>query len=87
MQLYVSQRDSDIERVAKEMKGFGRVDLEPGESVDLEIAIDDESLCYFDPTSGWTLETCGYDFRVGFSAAELILESSWDFDGEDWTPV
>ncbi|MBT4493824.1 MAG: glycosyl hydrolase, partial [Gammaproteobacteria bacterium] len=87
VQLYVSQRDSDIERVAKEMKGFGRVDLEPGESVDLEIAIDDESLCYFDPTSGWTLETCGYDFRVGFSAAELILESSWDFDGEDWTPV
>jgi len=85
-QLYVSCRDSRVERVEKELKGFGRLLLEPGETIDLEIEVDDENLCYFDPDAGWTLESCRYDFRVGFSSADLPLESAWVFDGTQWIP-
>lgn len=85
-QLYVTMLDSTIERVEKELKGFGRVEIEPGESVDIEIEVTDEDLCYFDPTNGWTLEPCGYLFRVGFSCAELPLALAWSFDGKDWLP-
>ena len=86
-QVYVSCLESEVERVAKELKGFGRLELEPGESVDLEIEISDEALCYFDPQNGWTLESCLYDFWLADSAEDLVLQTTWRFDGEDWWPV
>ncbi len=85
-QLYVSYPNSKVLRVVKELKGFGRVELEPGEVVDLEIELSDEDLRYYDPDSGWTLEECEYLFRVGSACDDLPLESTWSFDGEDWTP-
>ncbi len=85
-QLYVSTSNSRVARVKKELKGFGRVELEPGESADLEIELKDEDLRYFDPDNRWTLEACTYHLRAGFSADELPLDSSWSFDGEDWMP-
>lgn len=85
-QLYVSYRDSAVERPVKELKGFGRVELEPGEVVDLEIELSDEELCYYDPRDGWVLEACIYEFRVGQVSDNLPLESTWRFDGEDWLP-
>ena len=85
-QIYVSQRDSQIERVVKELKGFGRVELEPGQSADLEIEIVDQDLCYYDPESGWTLEACGYIFWLADSADDLQQRSVWRFDGDRWKP-
>jgi beta-glucosidase len=85
-QLYVSYRNSSVERPVKELKGFGWVELEPGEIADLEIELSDEELCYYDPHHGWMLEACTYDFRVGQVSDNLPLESTWSFDGEDWLP-
>lgn len=85
-QVYVRYPDSHVLRVDKELKGFGRLTVEPGESVDLEIEILDEELRYFDADDGWTLENCLYEFHAGFSAAELILDSTWRYDGEGWEP-
>lgn len=86
-QLYVSYPGSHVLRVEKELKGFGRVELEPGEAVDLEIEISDQDLCFYDADDGWTLETCGYEFQAGLSSADLQLKSTWVFDGEDWAPA
>ncbi|MBT5701299.1 MAG: glycosyl hydrolase [Gammaproteobacteria bacterium] len=85
-QLYVSYRNSSVERPVKELKGFGRVELGPGETVDLEIELSDEELCYYDPDRRWVLEACTYDFRVGQVSDNLPFESAWRFDGEDWLP-
>lgn len=85
-QLYVSCPDSHVLRVAKELKGFGRVEIAAGESVDLEIELLDEEIQYFDPDDGWTLESCLYEFHAGFSADDLILDTAWRFDGEAWEP-
>jgi beta-glucosidase len=85
-QLYVSYRNSAVERPVKELKGFGRVELASGETADLEIELGDEDLCYYDPLTGWVLEACHYDFRVGLVSDDLPIESTWRFDGEDWLP-
>jgi beta-glucosidase len=85
-QLYVSYLNSSVERPVKELKGFGWVELEPGEIADLEIEMSDQELCYYDPHHGWVLEACTYDFRVGQVSDNLPLESTWSFDGEDWLP-
>ena len=52
----------------------------------LGFEVTDEALCYYDPNDGWTLEACRYEFHIGLSASELLLVSSWSFDGEDWRP-
>jgi len=85
-QLYVSYRSSSVERPVKELKGFGRIELDSGEIADLEIELSDEDLCYYEPHHGWMLEACTYDFRVGQVSDNLPLESTWSFDGEDWLP-
>jgi beta-glucosidase len=76
VQLYVSCRDSRVVRVEKELKGFGRVELEPGGEVTLEMEVRDEDLCFYDEKAGaWELEGCRYVFRVGQSSADLSLEA------------
>ena len=83
-QVYVGHLDSKIERVSKELKGFGRVELGPSESVDLQIEILDQDLCYYDIENGWTLEACSYLFLLADSAEDIQLKSTWLFDGECW---
>jgi beta-glucosidase len=76
VQLYVSCRDSRVVRVEKELKGFGRVELEAGAEATLEIEVRDEDLCFYDEEAGaWELEECRYLFRVGQSSADLPLEA------------
>ena len=85
VQLYVSCRDSAIFRVEKELKGFGRVELDTGATETLEIEVFDEDLRFYDSEqSRWQLEACRYIFRVGQSSDELTLESEQRFDGADW---
>ena len=55
-QLYVSYDASKVIRAVRELKGFGRIELAPGEMADLQMEVTDEDLKYFDPDDGWTLE-------------------------------
>jgi beta-glucosidase len=74
--------------VPKELKGFGRVELEAGETADLELNLSDEDLRYYDPElNGWVLEPCSYDLQLGVSSRDLPLSSGWLFDGVEWQPV
>jgi beta-glucosidase len=88
VQLYVGQTDSKVFRVPRELKGFGRVELDAGESADLEIRLADEDLCYFDPDKNdWVLEPCLYQLQLGNSSRHLPLSSEWVFDGGAWRPM
>jgi beta-glucosidase len=88
VQLYVSCTDSTVFRVPKELKGFGRAELEAGETADLEMNLGDEDLRYYDPEqNGWVLESCSYDLQLGVSSRDLPLSSGWLFDGVEWQPV
>jgi beta-glucosidase len=85
VQLYVSCRDSAVFRVEKELRGFGRVALEPGEAVTLEIALPDRDLRTYDADArAWKLEACRYVLRAGQSSHDLPLETEWVYEGGDW---
>jgi beta-glucosidase len=87
VQLYVSCRDSRVFRVEKELKGFGRVELEAGATATLEFDIRDEDLRFYDTeAAGWQLEDCRYLFRVGQSSADLPLEAEQKREGGHWRP-
>ena len=85
VQLYVECTGSKVFRVPRELKAFGRVNLDPGETIDLLMEIQDSDLSYYNmDKSDWQLEACRYELKVGTSSRDLPLSSSWLFDGRQW---
>ncbi|HUZ12146.1 MAG TPA: glycoside hydrolase family 3 C-terminal domain-containing protein [Caulobacteraceae bacterium] len=76
-QLYVRPRGPSRERPVKELKGFAKVALEPGESRQVEIVLDERAFAFWDPDRGrWTCEPGAYDLLVGGSAADIELQAT-----------
>jgi beta-glucosidase len=85
VQLYVSCKDSQVLRADKELKGFGRVALDPGGMVTVRIDVRDEDLQFYDADAGgWQLEEASYAIRVGDSSVDLSLEAAWRFGQGEW---
>ena len=81
-QLYIGLAQSDIVRPLKELKGFAKVELEPGESKKVHIAFDDKSFRYFNvKTDKWEIEGGEYDIYIGASSADIILEGKLKVEG------
>lgn len=71
-QLYVSQTSPTVERPAKELKGFDRVMLQPGETKHVTLALDPRSFSYFDvKTSAWQADAGAYTLLLGDSSQNL----------------
>lgn len=69
VQVYVSVKNSSIERQKKLLKGFEKVFLAKGETKKIEINVDIDELKYFDlSTKSWLLEKTVYKFKVGGSS-------------------
>lgn len=88
VQLYVGCTQSRVFRVEKELKGFGRVELDAGAHASLEIEVSDEALCFYDAEVGrWELEDCGYVFRAGQSSLDLPLDAQWRHEEGQWCEI
>ncbi len=64
VQLYISDPVASVSRPVKELKGFRRIALQPGESRRVEFAITTESLRFWGP-KGWIVEPGKFVVRVG----------------------
>lgn len=74
-QLYISVKDSDIYRPAKELKGFTKVFLEAGEQKQVMISLDDKAFRYFNvKTNQWEVEEGKYEILIGSSSSDIRLK-------------
>ena len=75
-QLYVHQRSGSASRPVRQLKGFRRVSLQPGEARTLPFRLGRDELQFWSPqTKGWVVEPSVYDVWVGEdSAAPLHAE-------------
>ena len=74
--------------VPRELKGFARVDLEPGETATVIFTIEDSELCYFNAEADdFVLESCTYSFEAGFSSRTLPCSVSWKLRDEAWSAL
>ncbi len=81
-QLYISKPDSEIFRPRKELKGFAKTCLEPGESKRVTIALDDKAFRYFNiGTEKWEIEDGVYRLTVAASSAEPKLTALIEVNG------
>ena len=83
-QLYVAKPDAKIFRPAKELKGFAKVFLEPGESKTVRIALDDKAFRYWNVETGhWEVEGGSYQLLVGASEQDIRLKAEITVQGTD----
>ena len=73
-QVYISCKNSRIYRPQKELKGFAKVFLAPGESREVTIALDDKAFRYFDiHTNQFEVESGEYEIAVAASVSDVKL--------------
>lgn len=73
-QLYVGKTDGKVFRPAKELKGFAKVAVKAGETVDVAIPFDDKTFRYFNVgTNNWEEEEGEYDLYIGASSNDIKL--------------
>jgi beta-glucosidase len=74
-QLYVGQDSPTMERPGKELKGFERVQLQPGEKKHIALQLHPRSFSYFDvKSSAWTADAGSYRLLLGDSSQNIQLQ-------------
>ncbi|MEZ2388523.1 glycoside hydrolase family 3 C-terminal domain-containing protein [bacterium RCC_150] len=82
-QFYVSVPNSQVQRPLRELKGFGSIDLDPGEEARLDVLLRRSDLAFWDTRiDGWVVETGAYEVTVGASSRDLRLIGTIDLSGD-----
>lgn len=72
VQLYIHDVKASLDRPEKELKGFSKVWLQPGESKDVDITIDNSALSFYDEaTQSWVSENGDFIALIGNAADNL----------------
>lgn len=80
-QLYVAPPQDGLYRPRKDLKGFARVELDPGESRAVTFTLEERSFAVW-ADGGWRTPAGRYSVLLGSSSADIRLESSLDVVGE-----
>ncbi|MDR1939495.1 MAG: glycoside hydrolase family 3 C-terminal domain-containing protein [Clostridiales bacterium] len=79
-QIYVKDVESTIFRPEKELKGFRKVYLEPGETKTVTVGLTDRAFAYYNVNiSDWAVESGQFEILVGKSSRDIALSASVDF--------
>lgn len=74
VQLYIAKKNSELFRPAKELKGFARVTLTPGEKQRITIMLDDKAFRFWNVKANrWEIEGGEYELLVGASVEDIRL--------------
>ena len=74
VQLYVAPEKSSVPRPVKELKGFSKVSLNPGESKNITMIVKERDLAYWDiNTKAWKIESGKYNILIGSSSRDIKL--------------
>ena len=72
VQLYVSDLKSSLPRPVKELKGFQKVFLQPGQNRDITITLDRSALSYYDDTrQEWVCEPGDFEALIGTASDRI----------------
>ena len=79
VQLYIHDVKSSVDRPEKELKGFQKVYLQPGENKDVSITVNKEALSFYDESSAsWKAEAGKFEALVGNTSDNLKLKKVFE---------
>lgn len=77
VQLYLSDRESTYDRPLRELKGYEKIELEPGECRQAEFILDRRAFAYYNTTlHDWHVETGEFEICVGSSSRDIRLHET-----------
>jgi beta-glucosidase len=78
-QLYVSDPSAQVDRPERELKGFAKVRLDPGETRHVTLSLDQRAFSYWDePAHRWIVDPGKFIIRVGDSCENTPLQADID---------
>ncbi len=78
-ELYVSDPSAQVDRPERELKGFAKVRLNPGETRHVSISLDGRAFSYWDePAHKWIIDPGKFIVRVGDSSENTPLHADID---------
>ncbi|MGN1189770.1 MAG: glycoside hydrolase family 3 C-terminal domain-containing protein [Candidatus Ornithospirochaeta sp.] len=83
VQLYIAPPKDGIFRPEKELKGFKKVELKPGESITVDFELDDRSFAIWN--DGWRIPEGIYKLQIGSSSRDIREEKEISVTGERLT--
>lgn len=88
VQLYTSVRGSAVRRAVRELKGFEKIALEPGEEKEVFFVLDAKAFAYYeDQIHGWFVESGEAVVEIGASSRDIRLSATLKIDPGMELPV
>lgn len=76
VQLYVADRESTVFRPVRELKGFEKIALAPGESRTVSFELGRRDFAYWNEAlHDWHVETGSFGIQIGRSSRDIVLEA------------
>jgi len=80
-QVYVHQKQCSVDRPVKELKGFEKVSLNPGESTMVTIELDESAFKFYHPDKlEWVLEPGLFEISIGSASNNLPLKGTIEIE-------
>ena len=80
VQLYIRDPESSVMRPLKELKGFERVELKPGERQSIEFSLGVKDLSFWDEVSkAWKAEAGLFEVLIGASSRDIRLRGQFEY--------
>ncbi len=77
-QIYVEEIDPRVSRPLKELKGFAKVSLKPGQRQRVSVRLDQGAFAFYDPErKGWVAEKGEFKILVGSSSQDISLRGNY----------
>ncbi len=76
VQLYIRDQVSSVTRPVKELKGYQRVALKPGESKEVSFSLNPESLAFYDLEMNYVVEAGAFTIMTGSSSRDKDLKKT-----------
>ena len=79
VQLYLADPQAAVDRPPKELKGFQRVVLKPGEAQTVEFSVDQDAMSYYSQEKhDWLAEPGAFNVLVGASSRDIRLKGGFE---------
>lgn len=88
VQLYVGCPDSSVRRAVRELKGFCKVDLAPGEKNTVSFTLDRRAFAYYETEiSDWLVESGRIVVEIGSSSRDIRLSNTVQMQSAQYIPM
>jgi beta-glucosidase len=78
-QLYVHEKNPRLTRPEKELKGFRKIFLQPGEKQAVSIPLARSAFAYYDPAQkGWVAQPDSFEIQIGGSSRDIRLRDNFN---------